>query len=117
MALEQATEAAKGGGVAPGSPDEDAMFRAGLPGLATGLGRGEILQRLEAAAKRGKLAGFAARPGEDLFEVEAYSAPFEHVLVARMAGDRDRRLTFRVQMLRKIPLIFAVVFVATLWPG
>ena len=56
-------------------------------------------------------------PGPDLFEVEAYSAPFEHVLAARAEGGPRTRLKFRLQMLRKAPLIFAAVLVVTLWPG
>jgi hypothetical protein len=118
-------ECAKGGGhggwnrpveVARGSPDGSPV-QANLPGLAIGLGRDEILRRLDAAARRGKLAGFAARPDGDLFEVEAFSAPFDHVLIARLAEDRGPRLAFRVRMLRKMPLIFAIVFVLTVWPG
>ena len=118
MELEQATEAARvsDGKDAAGPPD-DALFRAGLPALTTGLGREEIVRRLDGAARRGKLAGFVARTGEDLFEVEAYSAPFDHVLVARLAGGPEGRLTFRLRMLRKLPLIYAVVLVLSLWPG
>src|SRR5689334_1427784 len=117
MELEQEAEPVKesGGMDAPGSPD-DSLFLAGLPCLATGLGREEILRKLDGAARRGRLAGFVARSGEDLFEVEAYSAPFEHVLVARADGT-EPRLTFRLQTLRKMPLIFAVVVVLSLWPG
>jgi hypothetical protein len=118
MELQQVAEAPREseGKEAPGSPDES-LFRAGLPALATPLGRDEILRRLDAAARRGKLAGFAARSGADLFEVVAFSAPFEHVLVARPTGGTPARLTFRPRMLQKMPLIFAVVLVLTLWPG
>jgi hypothetical protein len=118
MELEQATEAAgvSDGQDALGSP-EDAMFRAGLPALTTGLGPEEIVRRLDGAARRGKLAGFVPRSGEDLFEVEAYSAPFDHVLVARLTGGPEARLAFRLRVLPKLPLIYAVVLVLTLWPG
>src|SRR5205809_7225601 len=112
MELEQEAEPVKEseGMDVPGSSD-DSLFRAGLPSLATGLGREEILRKLDGAARRGRLAGFVARSGEDLFEVEAYSAPFEHVLVARLRGGAEPRLTFHLQMLRKTPLIFTVVIV------
>src|SRR5262245_37853803 len=118
MELEQVAEAGteSEGKDVPGSAD-DVLFRAGLPALATRLGREEILRRLDGAARRGKLAGFVVGSGDDLFEVEAFSAPFEHVLVARMGGGPGAPLTFRLRVLRKVPIIFAVVLVLTLWPG
>jgi hypothetical protein len=93
-------------------------FKDGLPLLLTNLGNEQLLQKLDAAARRGKLAGFEKLEGPELFEVEAYSAPFDHVLraTAEAAGGRTR-LRFRTRMLRKVPLIFAVGTLVTIWPG
>lgn len=118
MELQQVAEAPseREGKDAPGSPD-DSLFREGLPALVSPYGREEILRRLDTVSRRGKLAGFVARSGEELFEVEAFSAPFEHVLVARQSGGPEPRLAFRLHMLRKTPLIFVVVLVLAVWPG
>jgi hypothetical protein len=94
------------------------LFSGGLPALSTRLAREQVLERLDAAARRGNLAGFERRGGEELFEVEAYSVPFDHVLVARAAAaGAGTRLTFSAQMLRKTPAIFAIVLALTIWPG
>jgi hypothetical protein len=94
------------------------LFVAGLPSLTVAMSREEVVRRLDAAARRGKLAGFENHASEYLFEVEAYSLPFDHRLLAHAEETGDRtRLTFRMQMTRKAPIIFAISMILTLWPG
>jgi hypothetical protein len=88
-----------------------------LPQLSTTLTAPEILTRLDAAARRGKLAGFHPAQSPDLFEVEAYSEPFDHTLIATATPGPDRRLTFRLHMLRRKPWIFATIIIVSIWPG
>jgi hypothetical protein len=95
-----------------------ALFKDGLPALSTKLSREQVLERLDAAARRGKLAGFEKVSGAALFEVEAYSTPFDHVLRATAGADGGgTRLRFRTQMLRKVPVIFGIGTLVTIWPG
>jgi len=125
MALEQATEPATAGPNGPAaqppaqfSDPTAVLFRNGLPSLTVPLPSDEILKRLDAAARRGNLAGFKNHASEYLFEVEAYTQPFDHRLLAKAAGaDGGTRLSFRPRMFRKAPLIFAISIVFTIWPG
>lgn len=85
-----------------------------LPGIPTTLTPEQVRQRLTIASKRGRLAGFNASPPEGMFAVAAHGHPFDGELIAEHSGDRVR---FRVRMLRKMPVIFAVVLVVTVYPG
>jgi hypothetical protein len=121
MAVEQETEPETAGeATSPGSPASGdlALFERGLPVLATKLQRDEVLKKLEIAARKGKLAGFEKHDGPETFEVEAFSTPFDHLLLATATQDSTgTRLSFRLHMLRKSPAIFAVIIVLSIWPG
>ena len=118
MAVEQVTEPqAKTGENAPAAGDL-AMFERGLPALKTKLDRDGVMRCLDAAARKGKLAGLERRDPPEVFEVEAYSTPFDHVLVASATPDGSgTKLTFRPRLLTKVPLIYAVVIIVSVWPG
>jgi hypothetical protein len=92
--------------------------------LSTTLADAEILSRLDALARRGKLAGFEkGGPGGPLFTLEAAGAPFDYTLEAWSAhqghggGAGTTRLDLRMRLLLRTPLIFGVVIALTIWPG
>lgn len=101
---------------AAGSPPQVDLGR--LPEVRTALSPPQIIERLETLARRGKLAGFRARPGGVLFEAECFAEPFDRVLEARAAtAGGVTTLSFTVRLLWKAPAIFAVVTALTIWPG
>ncbi|MCU0688392.1 MAG: hypothetical protein MUE97_01420 [Phycisphaerales bacterium] len=79
-----------------------------------------IVAKLDAAARRGKLAGFAAcKPGSgELFVADAFGTPFEGVLVgmAQPAGT-GTRLVFARRLKPVWPWGFGIVLVLSVWPG
>jgi hypothetical protein len=92
-----------------------------LPDLSTAIDQAAIVARLDALARRGKLAGFdAKRPGSSpiLFELEAPGTPIDHSLVATAAQTGgETRLSLRLRMLPKLPVIFGLLILFTIWPG
>ena len=87
-----------------------------LPSVATGARADDSLRRLEAASRRGRLPGFAPRPaGGGLFTAAAHGHPFDGILTAH--HEPGVRLAFRVTLLRRMPLVFAVILALTIWPG
>src|ERR1043165_9844755 len=98
-----------------GNPGADAGAEGAgvpLPSIATQLDAAQIRERLLTASKRGRLPGYRGEPG--LFSVSAHGHPFDGELLGEL---RDGRIEFRIRMLRKLPIIFAVVIVLTIWPG
>jgi hypothetical protein len=87
--------------------------------IRTSLQAGEILDRLEQAARRGKLAGFTKGGRGGLFSVETHGHPYDGDLIASANFGRpdDGRITFQFRLRRKMPVIFAIVLLATIWPG
>ncbi len=86
----------------------------------------EIVSTLEAAARRGKMAGFQRLPGPtptqgDVFAVSDFGTPFESVLLARAQPSIQRatgcELSFGIRLRSKLIWVFAVVLIATVWPG
>ncbi|HVZ93632.1 MAG TPA: hypothetical protein VG797_03895 [Phycisphaerales bacterium] len=79
----------------------------------------DAVDRLERLARRGKLAGFE-RMGAESFVAAIFGAPFDREYVGRVesAGDEGGcviRGESRLKM--KIPLIYAIVLVVSVWPG
>ncbi|MBX3377288.1 MAG: hypothetical protein KF678_09845 [Phycisphaeraceae bacterium] len=86
-----------------------------LPRIVVGAGADTVVEKLRTASKRGRLAGFTApSQGGALFSVAAHGRPFDGVLAGWL---NDGRLEFRLNMHRRLPVIFAVVLLATVWPG
>jgi hypothetical protein len=96
----------------------DAHARGPLPALAVALPAREVLARAESLAKRGRLPGFARANGPALFTALAFGTPFDHQLIAEAstAGPMTA-VRFRLRMLPRTPLIFAVVIALSIWPG
>ena len=88
-----------------------------LPTIATGASPQEIVERLTMASRRGKLAGFDPRPRcGGLFAAAAHGHQFDSLIVADHDG-ANGRLSFRLVMLRKMPLVFGAILALTIWPG
>jgi hypothetical protein len=86
-----------------------------LPSIQTAGVPQEVRERLATASRRGRLAGFDAAPSDgSLFAASAHGHPFDSTLLARLEGGR---LTFRLVMLRRMPMIFAAILLFTIWPG
>lgn len=79
-----------------------------------------IRKTLEAAAKRGRLAGYSqSAASETLFVVRDFGHPFESNLTARseqMSGEITR-LTFERQLRPLLPWVFATMLVLSVEPG
>lgn len=60
------------------------------------------------------MAGFTRSAKGGLFAVAAHGHPFDGELTAQQG---EGSLRFRVRMVRKMPVIFAVVLVLTIYPG
>jgi hypothetical protein len=100
----------------PGAP---ADCSDGLPAVVTSLGRPEILERLRTASKRGRLAGFREGSGEGCFVAAAHGHPFDADLIGACSPGPGggTRLEFRTRMHRRMPWVFVVILIATVWPG
>lgn len=87
--------------------------------IRTSLHAGEILDRLDQAARRGKLAGFTKGGCGGLFSVETHGHPYDGDLIAsaNFGQPYDGRITFQFRLRRKMPVIFAILLLATIWPG
>lgn len=78
-----------------------------------------IIERLGTASRRGRLAGFEKGGQEgSLFEVLAFGAQFDGIVAAVAAPFAGgTRLTFSTRMKRRMPIIWCVILLATVWPG
>jgi len=101
------------------APPVSFSIRAPLPVVETPLSPEQVLERLLVASKRGRLAGYQPGTGEAGFTATLFSEPFDHALRARVqprpGGGSAIRSTAR--MLPRVPAIFAVVLVLTVYPG
>ncbi len=112
--------AAGSAGVASQSPAGTSVPRVTLPSVECALKPADVLERLSAASRRGRLPGYRnhAEPDGVLFSVAAFGHPFDGVLRARASeGDGRTRLRFECKVVRRVPLIFAAALVLTVWPG
>jgi hypothetical protein len=73
-----------------------------------------VLDRLRTASKRGRLPGFVAPGARCDFTIEAHGNPFDAIVAAHAAPGEVR---FELRPLYKMPAIFVVVMLATIWPG
>jgi hypothetical protein len=84
-----------------------------LPGVPCELDNEQVISRLDAAARRGRLPDFTKGP-PGLFTVGAFGGPFDYRLVAQ----RDAAaINFSLVMKLKMPVITVIVLVLTVWPG
>lgn len=88
-----------------------------LPTIPTNLDLSEILARLDTAARRGRLPGFDPHSSQGRvggFEIRDFGHPFESALLASLAGPE---LCFTLRLLPRLPIIFSVILILTVWPG
>ena len=87
-----------------------------MPALRTPMSPAQVVERLVAASKRGRLAGFARDEG--LFSCALFGKPFDRRLVAEgEATSEGTRLVFRSRLLSKLPTIFIISIILTIYPG
>jgi hypothetical protein len=83
--------------------------------VQTGLTGEQILARMEAMSKKGKLAGFGRGGPEGAHaQFAAHGNPFDGLVLVRAV---DGRADFDLFMPRKMPVIFGVILALTVWPG
>lgn len=102
----------------PTPPTDGADSPHPLPALRTPLDDAAILQRLEHAARRGRLPGFERGGGGGLFRVAAFGTPFDHDLLATSEPDGEgRRVSFTIRVRPLMPALLALALVLTVEPG
>ena len=65
-------------------------------------------------SKQGKLAGYQHQGGESRATADAHGNPFDSDLIITHS---DHAVGFDLKMRPKLPIVFAVVLVLTVWPG
>ncbi|HLP83451.1 MAG TPA: hypothetical protein VK157_03810 [Phycisphaerales bacterium] len=80
--------------------------------IATTSGMPVVLEKAQQLARKGKLPGFARTAAG--FSFTGFGEPFDYVIEARTS---DGGVSFHAAMHRKLPLIFAVIIVLSIWPG
>lgn len=89
-----------------------------LPALESPHNPEVILDRMDKLSKRGKLAGFARGTPPALFEAAAFGTPFDYRMLATPTSiSSGTRLGFSLALPLKLPLIYIVVIILSIWPG
>lgn len=94
-----------------------------LPTLTTTLPPDQVIQRLVALSKRGKLPDFAAEGAdpdatERTFLMLAFGSPYDRELHGNIRRTPEgSRLTFHSRLKRKMPAIVIGAMAISLWPG
>lgn len=80
----------------------------------------QVLKILSTMSKKGKLAGFVLdqSKGNTHAIVDAHGNPFDSDLIIECSDqDSGCEIRFTRTMRKKLPIIFAVILVVTVWPG
>ncbi len=90
-----------------------------LPHLSVPLSPGEVIQKLEAASRRGRFPGFVNAGTIQQFRVRDFGGPFESELEASMLARESActDLRFRLRLRSALIWVYMVVLLATVWPG
>jgi hypothetical protein len=89
-----------------------------LPDLVSPLPAQQVLSRLEAAAKKGRLPGFDTSRAGVSFCVDAFGAIFDYQLHAVFENEgSSTRIRFQLYRLPKTPALMAGAMAITVWPG
>ena len=92
--------------------------RVPLPVLRTDLNDAAIRDRLMKLAKQGEFPGYDPKPDDGVFLADAQGTPFDYDLIGRTStGAAGRVLTMEMRLRRKLPVVFLIVLVFTIWPG
>lgn len=82
--------------------------------IETSLDSDAVFAALSTMSKQGKLAGYQHLSGESSATADAHGNPFDSDLIVTY---NDQSIGFDLKMRSKLPIIFAVVLVLTVWPG
>ena len=85
--------------------------------VVTPLDDATVIQRLDKAARQGKLPGFRRGPGGALFSVSAFGHPLDYELRAFRSTGEPQVLVARGVMPLHTPALIALACVASVWPG
>jgi hypothetical protein len=78
----------------------------------------EIVSKLDAAARRGRLPGFHKGEGAALFRITDFGHPFEFILEANATPSGPcTELRFTLRMKPLLPRIFIASMILSVWPG
>jgi hypothetical protein len=87
-----------------------------LPEIHTNLSPAAFLAAADAASKAGKLPGFEKTKG--YFSTLLFGAPFDRVMDTTATDQGGKTIVrFRSRLLWKIPSIFVILIVFSIWPG
>lgn len=92
------------------TPSESKNF----PTIETALTSEQVFGRLKKLSKQGKLAGFEHTQCSSHAVVDAHGTPFDYDLRIEHAGNV---IEFSMNLRKKLPTIFAVLLIVTVWPG
>lgn len=88
-----------------------------LPTVLTPLGTTNAMDRLRTASKRGRMPGFQPL-GPDTFAVDLFGHPWDRTLVGTIRPEGPgSRVTFAPRSRRVTQFVWAVILIATVWPG
>ncbi|MHC4976573.1 MAG: hypothetical protein ACYTF7_08200 [Planctomycetota bacterium] len=74
------------------------------------------LEILEKLARKGKLPGYEAL-SDSSFRVDAFGVPFDADLIGSITSRDPLTVSYSLRVRMKIPAIFAIVTLLTIWPG
>jgi hypothetical protein len=101
------------------APKHDRKSSPPLPAIESSLAPEAVMGELRTLSERGRLAGFAGRD-DRTFECDAFGAPFDRTLVGTLTpgpGDVGTMVSFTSVLKRRLPCVFAIVLITTVWPG
>jgi hypothetical protein len=101
------------------SPEQKASLHA-PPAIRMRLSADEAIKRLDRLAVKGRLPGFATYPESSRFEVVLFGEPFDRALVGTIHNSADsaqHTIDFTLRVKSRVPIIFAITIVLTIWPG
>ena len=88
-----------------------------LPAVRTAHSAEIVVEKLDRAARRGKLPGFES-DGDGDFRVAVFGNPFDRELVATIEeSDGGSVIRFAPKLLRKAPVVLGLSVVLSIWPG
>lgn len=90
-----------------------------LPSLTTTLSSAEIREKLDVAARKGRMPGLELQSQAGIFEIREFGQPFESTLTATAAAGVDgfQTIEFQSKIRPMFPTVFAVMLVVSIWPG
>lgn len=96
----------------------DAAELNALPLLRSSMSPKEVVERLDVAARRGRLPGFHGEVEAGTFRVRLYGGNFDRMLEGRATtSGSGSDVSIKTRLLPGMPLAFAIISLLTVWPG